>query len=67
MLCRTMQVASAALPIIWDADVLFGPKCGDGTDTYVLCRIKVSGVFLFPDSALPALAGLTHARLADGA
>lgn len=30
------------LPVIWDADFLYGSKDTDGIDTYVLCEINVS-------------------------
>jgi len=32
------------LPIIWDADFLYGPKTPSGDDSYVLCEINVSAV-----------------------
>jgi hypothetical protein len=52
-----------ALPIIWDADFLYGPKAADGQDTYVLCEINVSSVFAIPDQAPAAIARLVAARL----
>ena len=50
------------LPIIWDADFLYGPRTPDGEDTYVLCEINVSSVMPIPDQA-PAIAELAHERL----
>ena len=50
MLAR-LGVASAALPALWDADFLYGPKTPDGQDTYVLCEINISAVAPYPDSA----------------
>jgi hypothetical protein len=44
------------LPVIWDADFLFGPKTPGGDDTYVLCEINVSAVWPFPPMAAPAVA-----------
>jgi hypothetical protein len=44
------------LPVIWDADFLFGPKTVTGEDTYVLCEINVSAVWPFPPMAAPAVA-----------
>ena len=44
------------LPVIWDADFLFGPKTDDGADSYVLCEINVSAVWPFPPAAAPAVA-----------
>jgi hypothetical protein len=52
----------ASLPIIWDADFLYGLRTATGDDTYVLCEINVSSCFAFPDQAPAAIAGLT-ARL----
>jgi hypothetical protein len=44
------------LPVIWDAEFLFGPKTVTGEDTYVLCEINVSAVWPFPPMAAPAVA-----------
>jgi hypothetical protein len=52
-----------SLPIIWDADFLYGPKSAAGEDTYVLCEINVSSVFAIPDQAPAAIARLTLERL----
>ena len=52
-----------SLPIIWDADFLYGPKSAAGEDTYVLCEINVSSVFAIPDEAPAAIARLTLERL----
>jgi hypothetical protein len=46
-------IETKSLPIIWDADFLYGPKTADGEDTYVLCDINVSSVYPYPDSAIP--------------
>ena len=49
---RVMQVLdidAESLPIIWDADFLYGPRTPSGEDTYVLCEINVSSVFPFPE------------------
>jgi hypothetical protein len=53
----------ASLPIIWDADFLYGPGTGSGEDTYVLCEINVSSVFAIPDQAPAEIARLVAARL----
>jgi hypothetical protein len=55
-----------SLPIIWDADFLYGPRNAAGEDTYVLCEINVSCVFAIPDEAPAAIARLTHVRLTKG-
>jgi hypothetical protein len=44
------------LPVIWDADFMFGPKNADGTDTYVLCEMNMSCVSPYPDAATPLIA-----------
>lgn len=63
-LCRIVGLDRAALPVIWDADFMYGPKTPDGADTYVLCEINVSSVYPFPDAALPRIAAETAERLA---
>jgi hypothetical protein len=50
-LARILEIASDALPVIWDADFLLGPRDHDGEDTWVLCEINVSSVFPFPEQA----------------
>jgi hypothetical protein len=52
----------AALPIIWDADFLYGPRDAAGADSYVLCEINVSSCFAIPDQAPGAIARLALAR-----
>ena len=51
-----------SLPVIWDADLLLGPRTEDGEDTHVLCEINVSSVFPIPDEAPAAIAKATVAR-----
>jgi hypothetical protein len=51
------------LPIIWDADFLYGPRAASGEDSYVLCEINVSSVFAIPDEAPAAIARLTLNKL----
>ena len=53
----------ASLPIIWDADFLYGPRASSGEDTYVLCEINVSSVFAIPEQAPAAIARLARERL----
>jgi hypothetical protein len=55
------------LPVLWDADFLYGPKTAAGEDSYVLCEINVSSVAPFPESAVApvakaALAGVERGR-----
>ena len=58
-----LGIDPAALPIIWDADFLYGRRTQSGEDTYVLCEINVSSVFAIPDQAPAAIARLALARL----
>ena len=53
---RLLDIDRASLPIIWDADFLYGPKTESGEDTYVLCEINVSAVFPFPEQAIAKIA-----------
>jgi hypothetical protein len=53
---KLLDIPTARLPAIWDADFLYGEKTASGEDTYVLCEINVSAVFPFPDQAIPKLA-----------
>jgi hypothetical protein len=66
-LSRLLDIAPDSLPVIWDADLLFGPKTPKGDDTYVLCEINVSSVFPIPDEAPDELAKTTLARLSAAA
>jgi hypothetical protein len=49
---RLLDIDRDSLPVIWDADFLYGPKTQSGEDTYVLCEINVSAVFPFPPQAV---------------
>jgi hypothetical protein len=60
---EVLGIDAASLPIIWDADFLYGPRTASGEDTYVLCEINVSSVFAIPDQAPAAIARLALARL----
>ena len=60
---QILGIDAASLPIIWDADFLFGPRTASGEDTYVLCEINISSVFAIPDQAPATIARLTLARL----
>ena len=59
---RTLGIDAASLPIIWDADFLYGPRTAAGEDTYVLCEINVSSVFAIPEQAPAAIARLSRKR-----
>ena len=62
---QVLRIDSKALPIIWDADFLYGPRTSAGEDTYVLCEINVSCVFAIPDEAPAAIARRTLERLRE--
>jgi uncharacterized protein DUF6815 len=62
-LCGVVGLEKAQLPILWDADFLYGEKDAHGADTYILCEINVSSVYPFPDDALGPLAAETLAQL----
>ena len=55
-----------SLPIIWDADFLYGPRNAAGEDSNVLCEINVSCVFAVPDEAPAVIARLALDRLKKG-
>jgi len=65
-LCRLLGLEKSQLPVIWDADFLYGPKSHAGGDTFVLCEINVSSVYPFPEDALAPLAAETLARIKSG-
>jgi hypothetical protein len=60
---EVLGIDAASLPIIWDADFLYGPRTASGEDTYVLCEINVSSVFAIPEQAPAAIARLAMSRL----
>ena len=60
---RLLDIDRGSMPIIWDADFLYGPRTAAGEDTFVLCEINVSSVFAIPEQAPAAIAQLTRERL----
>ena len=58
---KVLDLEPQSLPIIWDADFLYGPRTGSGEDSYVLCEINVSSVFAIPDTAPAEIARLSAA------
>jgi hypothetical protein len=61
-----LGISVGSLPIIWDADFLYGPRTPSGEDTYVLCEINVSSVFAIPEQAPAEITRLVAARLGKG-
>jgi hypothetical protein len=59
-----VDVDRSLLPLLWDADFLYGPRTEDG-DSYVLCEINVSSVSPFPPQAVGKLASAVFARCTD--
>ncbi|HWD58687.1 MAG TPA: Cj0069 family protein [Stellaceae bacterium] len=57
-----LEIERGALPVIWDADFLYGPRTAAGEDSYVLCEINVSSCFALPDEAPAAIARLALER-----
>jgi hypothetical protein len=60
---QLVGIDTECLPIIWDADFLYGQRDAAGQDTYVLCEINVSSVFPFPEQAPSEIARLARARM----
>jgi hypothetical protein len=60
---EVLDLDRASLPVIWDADFLYGPRTEAGEDTYVLCEINVSSVFAIPEQAPGSIARLALERL----
>lgn len=52
---RILRLADGELPVLWDADFLFGPR-EPGGDTFVLCEINASCITPFPPQAPAAIA-----------
>lgn len=62
---QAVGIPTRSLPVIWDADFLFGPKTASGNDTYVLCEINVSSTFTFPEFAMPTVAQAAVNRIEE--
>ncbi|MET4273004.1 hypothetical protein ABIB68_002424 [Bradyrhizobium sp. F1.2.2] len=60
---KTLEIDEGSLPVIWDADFLYGPKDTTGADTYVLCEINASSCFAIPEEAPAAIARTVKQRL----
>jgi hypothetical protein len=61
----TLGIDEKALPVIWDADFLYGPRDAADADSYVLCEINASSCFAIPDEAPAAIARTVRDRLAS--
>lgn len=59
-----LGLTSAELPLLWDADFLFGPRDSEGQNTFLLCEVNVSCVSPFPDAAPDLLVAALRRQLA---
>jgi len=62
-LCRLVGLRDQDLPVLWDADFLYGPQSDEGVDSYMLCEINVSSVIPFPPDAPDKVASAVERRL----
>jgi len=60
---ETLDIDEASLPVIWDADFLYGPTDAAGADTYLLCEINASSCFAIPEEAPAAIARTVKCRI----
>src|SRR2546421_702588 len=60
---QVLGLDAASLPVIWDADFLYGPRTASGEDTYVLCEINASSCFAIPEEGPAAIARRTLERV----
>jgi uncharacterized protein DUF6815 len=60
-----LGIDTPSLPVIWDADFLYGPKTTSGDDTYVLCEINASSTFAFPEHAMRTVAKAAVSRIKE--
>jgi hypothetical protein len=65
-LTTLLDIAPLDLPMIWDADFMFGPPGTDGVESYVLGEVNVSCVFPIPDEASQEIAHRVVDRLRAG-
>jgi len=66
MLRDAAGVPRDRLPLLWDADFLFGEPSAGEPVRHVLCEVNVSSVSPFPPSSIGPLVAATKARLARG-
>ncbi len=62
---QILGLETHSLPVIWDADFLFGQRGANGEDTFVLCEINVSSAFAFPEFAMPGVARAAIDRIRE--
>jgi hypothetical protein len=64
-MCRVLKLDADTLPVIWDADFLYGAKTPTGEDRYVLSEINVSAVWPYPPQATTKLVEEATARVLE--
>ncbi|MDA8292098.1 MAG: Cj0069 family protein [Actinomycetota bacterium] len=62
---RVLGLDARSLPVVWDADFLYGPTDEHGDDSFVLCEINVSAVWPFPPMASTTIASNALARIEE--
>jgi hypothetical protein len=60
-----LGIETRDLPVLWDADFLYGPKTPEGNESFVLCEINVSCVVPYPLTAVTAIASAAKERTAE--
>jgi hypothetical protein len=60
---EALHIGEPAMPVIWDADFLYGPRDEAGVDTCVLCEINASTCCAIPDEAPAAIARTVKDRI----
>jgi hypothetical protein len=64
---KLLDIDTCSLPVIWDADFLYGEHAETEEEAYVLCEINVSSTFAFPEFAIPAVAKAAIERIQQSA
>lgn len=59
-----LRIETDDLPVLWDADFLYGPKTSHGEDSFVLCEINASCVTPYPLAAAARIARAAKDRTA---
>lgn len=58
-----LGISTFDLPVIWDADFLYGERSSDTEDSYVLCEINVQAVWPYPPQATSRLTQASIERI----
>ena len=59
-----LGIETRDLPVLWDADFLYGPNSSEGDESFSLCEINVSCVVPYPLTAAAAIASAAKERTA---